>query len=348
MALVVDFVNPIMTARPRERMLEVWKRFGFVAVVTPYLSATADYAANVVLPCGTLDKWEGLLGVRTLYQTGDTVRAPVMEPLGQSRSELQIYADIAEKMGKLYGPNGFLDQVNKALALKPQFVLPLDKKAAPEQILEAWSRSKLNIGLEELHQRGVVTNKIPVERLYMRAAKTPFEGVRAQFYVEAFLKIREEQRKRGVSENLWSRFAPYPAWSAQPMEASPAEYDLYLMDHKRIEHKHARTTTNPLLRELMGVNPLVMHAETARQRGLADGDAVWVESQNPITNETRRIKTTLALSHGIRPDTASITHHVSRLDDPSANDLFFYDEGFWDIGGGWFSHVKVKVSRAEG
>src|SRR5215216_2146924 len=117
------------------------------------------------------------------------------------------------------------------------------------------------------------------------------------------------------------------------------------MYHKRIEHKHATTTTKPLLRELMPVNPLVMHAETARQRGLEEGDPVWVESQNPLTDETRKIKTTLAVSHGIRPDTVSITHHVSRLDDPSANDLFFYDEGFWDIGAGWFSHVKVKVSR---
>jgi anaerobic selenocysteine-containing dehydrogenase len=52
MALVVDFVNPVMTARPRDKVMATWKRFGFVAVVTPYLSATAEYAADVVCRAG--------------------------------------------------------------------------------------------------------------------------------------------------------------------------------------------------------------------------------------------------------------------------------------------------------
>lgn len=348
MALVVDFVNPLMTARPREKMLQAWKRFGFVAVVTPYMSVTAEYAADVVLPCGTLDKWEGPLTVKTLYASGETVRAPVMEPIGQSRSETEIYAGIAEKMGKLYGPNGFVDQVNKALAIKEPYLLPLDQKLTPQQMLEAWARSKHGIGLEQVQSRGVVSSKVPVDRLYLSVANPPYRGVRAHFYVEAFLKLGQELQRRGVHQSLWSHYAPLPTWTQPPMEAAPADYDLYLMDFKRIEHKHARTTANPLLHELFGTNPLIMHLDAAGERGLADGDPVWVESHNPVTGEARRIKTTLATVEGIRPDTVAITHHVSRLDQPSANDLFFFSDGFWDIGGGWFSHVKVKVWRAEG
>src|SRR5574341_1364958 len=65
-----------------------------------------------------------------------------------------------------------------------------------------------------------------------------------------------ELRTRGVHESLWSNYAPYPAWTEPAMEKSPAEYDLYLIDFKRIEHKQTRTTNNPILNELVPANPL--------------------------------------------------------------------------------------------
>jgi anaerobic selenocysteine-containing dehydrogenase len=270
-----------------------------------------------------------------------------MKPLGQSRPETEIYMDLCEKMGKLYGEKGYIDQINQALSLKEQFRLPLDRKPTVEQVLDAWARSKHNIRLEELQVKGVVSNKVKADKLYMSAGAKPFNGVRAAFYVEAFLAVGQEMRKRGVAEEMWSRFTPYPVWTEQPMEASPADYDLDLMDCKRIEHKHTRTATNPLLRELRPDNPLVMNAHTAHERGLKDGDPVWVESHNPSTGETRQVRTNLATVEGIRPDTVLLTHHVSRPEDPSANGLLSFGPGFWDIGGGWFSHIKVKVRKAE-
>jgi hypothetical protein len=46
-----------------------------------------------------------------------------MEPLGQSRSE-QDLPDLCDKMGKLYGEKGFIDQVNQSLSIKEQYRLP--------------------------------------------------------------------------------------------------------------------------------------------------------------------------------------------------------------------------------
>ena len=346
MALIVDFLNPVMTSRPIDKVIETWQRFGFVAVVTPYMSATAEYVADVVLPCGTLDKWEGPLSARTLYYSGNSVRAPIMAPLGQAKGELEIYADLCEKMGKLTGKDGFVDRVNQALKITDEYLLPLDRKPTPEQILDAWSRSKLDIGLDELRVRGVVSSKIPADKLYLSVGEEPFHNVRGHFYLEAFVKLRDEMRSRGVYESLWSKYAAYPDWTEPAMEGSPPEYDLYLMDFKRIEHKQTRTTSNPLLRELMTVNPLVMNINTATQRGLEDGDLVWVESHNPVTGETRQVKTALATVQGIRPDTVGLTHHVGRPDEPSVNSLLFYGDGFWDLTAGWFSHAKVKITKA--
>lgn len=354
MVLLVHKLNPLMTSRPTDKVIEAWKRFGFVVVVSPFMSETADYAADIVLPSGTLDKLEGPLGVKTLYYSADSVRAPVMNPFYQTKSEIDIYIDLCEKLGKLYGKDGFIDRTNKALAIKKEYLLPLDKKPTVEGIIDAWSRSKYDVDLNAFLSKGVISKKVSADKLYLSAWKPPFGGVRAHFYLEAFLKLKEELRKRGVPETLWTRYTPYPVWSEPVMEQSPPDYDLYLMDYKMIEHKHSRTGFNPLQKEIASKNPLIMNEKTAKRLGLRDGDLVLVESHNPVTKETRKVRATLAVSQGIRPDTVALSHHFGHFgphvvpdpDEPNVNRLFFYGDGFWDIGSGWFSHVKVKVTRA--
>jgi sulfite dehydrogenase (quinone) subunit SoeA len=344
MAMLLCFANPVMTSRPIDKVIDAWKRFGFVSVITPFMSATADYAADVILPCGTLDKWEGPIGGKTLYESADAIRVPIMEPVGQSKGEIEIFTELSEKMGKLHGDDGFISQINQALSIKEDYLLPLDRKPTPESILDAWAQSKYGVSLEEFQTRGVTSKKVSADKRYLSIGETPYGGVRAAFYVEAFLTIGNEMRARNVPESLWSKYAPYPTWTDPVMDQSPPEYDLFLMDFKRIEHKHARTFGNPLLNELVHENPVVMNTTTASAKGLKDGDTVWVESQNPLTGATRKIKTIVATTEGIRPDTVALTHHVNRPEDPSVNHLFIYEDGFWDMGGSLFSHIKVKVS----
>jgi anaerobic selenocysteine-containing dehydrogenase len=153
-------------------------------------------------------------------------------------------------------------------------------------------------------------------------------------------------KEHGGPPELAERWTPYPQWAPIPMDGSPAEYDLILMDFKRIEYKQTRTE-NPLLAELAPDNPLIMNSTTARRRGFRDGDLVEIESHNPVTGETARTRTVLATTEGIRPDTVGLTHHRHRLGLPSANELLFYGPGFWDIGSAWFSHAKVKVRKVK-
>ncbi len=51
-----------------------------------------------------------------------------MEPLFQSRGEIDIYMDLCERAGILCGEGGYLDEVNKALKLNEEYRLPLDRK----------------------------------------------------------------------------------------------------------------------------------------------------------------------------------------------------------------------------
>lgn len=345
MVVLVNFVNPIMTSRPREQVIEAWSKFGYVVTITPNLTATADLCADVVLPCGTLDKWEGPLNVGTLYYSADTIRQPLMPPLGEARSETDIFLDLAEKMGRLAGEGGFVDELNKALGIKDPNLLALDAKPTPRQILDAWSRSKHGITLDEFVAKGVVAKKLDAKKRYLSALDDPFGGVRGALYVPAFAKIRETMKAKGTSEGVWLHFAPLPTWSTPWIERSPPEYDLTLIDFKRMENKHTRTTANPLLRELMPANPLVMNRKTAQEKGLAEGDVVKVESHDPVSGQRRSIETKVALVEGIRPDTVGFTHHVGRPNEPSVDALIPYGDAFWDMGGAWQSHIKVRVTK---
>ena len=346
-SVLVSFNNPVLSSRPTDKVIEAWSRLGFVAVITPYLSATADYAGDVVLPCGTMDKWEGPLSANTLYVRGNTLRQPLMPPLGESRGEIDIYLDLCEKLGKLAGTNGFVDRINRALSISEQFRLPLDRKPTTEQVLDAWARSRTGMSLTDFAKVGTTSRPVPLEDLFLRAGENPMKGVRGFFYLDVFPQIGALMREAGIPQELWERYTAYPTWATPPIERSPEQYDLYLMDHKRIEMKHTRSRSElPLLAELMPENPLVMNAAAARRRGLKDGDEVRVESHHPGTGETREIRTVLRTSNGIRPDTVSLTHHVGRVGEPTANALLFYGDGMWDIGSGWFSHVKVRVRKA--
>ena len=344
-SVLLSYVNPVLSTRPTDKVIAAWSRFGFVAAIGPYLSATADHVADVILPCGTMDKLEGPLPAGTLHREGFSVRTPLGPPRGESRGEVEILIDICERMGKLAGDKGFVAAVNKNLSITAPNLLPLDKKPTPETILDAWSRSKLHIRLDELIKVGVVAEEVPTRQVYSRSASPPFKGVRGHFYLEAMPKIGAAMKAAGVPAELWERYTAYPTWTTPVIESSPAAYDLYLMDHKRIEHKQTRSNELPMLEELAFENPLVMNIATARKRGLKDGDTVVVESHHPVTGETRQVRTVLRTRNGIRPDTVSITHHVNRVGLPSANALFFYGDGVWDITSGWFSHVKVKVRK---
>jgi len=97
-----------------------------VAAIDPWLSRTADLFADVVLPAATIEKYEGPLNATDQYTDAVTLRIPPMEPLFQLRGDIDIYLDLCEKADILYGPDGYLSEINTALKLKQPYALPVD------------------------------------------------------------------------------------------------------------------------------------------------------------------------------------------------------------------------------
>ncbi len=353
--LIIHMSNPLIAFGSQPDIAEAYRKVKFIVAIDPWLSKTADLFADVVLPAATIEKYEGPLSATDQYVDAVTLRIPPMDPLFQSRGEIEIYMDLCEKAGILYGPGGYLDRLNTALGLKDPYKLPLDRKPTVREIFDRWARSQgLADGVAFFEKNGVwVKGPLSPKAIYGYATTPPFGGVRHRFYGESLLRYREEMRKRAVDEVYWRDYTPFPTWRKPTLENSPPDYDLYLISYKLIEFKQGRASQIPLLAELAPKQWLEINPRTARAKGINDGDEVWVESHNAVTGETRRVRVIARYREGIRPDTVGMPHHYGEVarhpwakgQGPSSSELFFTGEGYVANTADQSFQVKVRVYK---
>jgi len=94
-------------------------------------------------------------------------------------------------------------------------------------------------------------------------------------------------------------FDPLPVWHA-PLEFAATDgerYPLHAITQRPMVMYHSWDAQNAWLRQIVAENALHMNVATARERGLADGDWVWVTS--PLSRLRCRLKT----MEGVEPHT---------------------------------------------
>lgn len=351
---ILHMVNPVIAFASQPDFIASYEKFEFVAVISPWLSETADLFADVVLPSATIEKYEGPISAGDGYIDAKVLRLPPMDPLFESRGEIDIYLDLTEKMGLLHGEDGYLDRINGRLGLTDtEFALPDGEKPTPRDILDRWSKAQGLTGIDYFEENGVwVKGPISPAKRYGYVTDPPFGGAVHRLYGESLLKAQRLQQEMGADEVYWRDYTAFPTWRAATMEGSPADYEFTLISYKLVEHKQSRTGMIPLLAELSGHQRIEMNPSPAKRLGLSEGDVVTVESHNALTGETRSLVTVLSLTEGIRPDVVGMPHHfgmwthpVSKGSGPSPNELYFSEEGYMGQTADASFHVKVRVSK---
>jgi anaerobic selenocysteine-containing dehydrogenase len=351
--LIIHMTNPLLSFVDQPVLMQAFKKFKFVVVIDPWLSETADYFADIVLPTATIEKFEGPLDASDGYMDAAALRLPPMKPLFNTRGDIDIYIDLCEKAGILYGEGGYIDQLNRELKLKDPYKLPLDKKPDVRDIFDRWAKSAgYEEGIAFFEKYGVRAKPWPANKVYPPATDPPFGGIRHRLYGESLKRYQDAMKEKGAPETYWRDYTALPTWRSPTMDNSPKEYDLYLISYKKIEFKQSRSTMIPLLNELEPEQRLIMNPTAARERGISDGDEVWVESHNAVTNETRKLKVKVQLMEGIRPDTVAMSHHYgfwvhpwAKGGGPTPNSIFFTGEGYVANTADQSFHVKVRVYK---
>ncbi|KKL92229.1 hypothetical protein LCGC14_1886790 [marine sediment metagenome] len=357
--MILHMANPIISFPNQKVIEEAYKKIDYMVVLSPWLSETADYFADIILPAATIEKYEGPISATDQYTDAKTLRIPPTDPLFESRGEIDIYLDLVERVGVL---EEYLDIVNVELELSGEdakaggkYALPLDKKPKVRDIFNRWAKAnEVKGGIEFFEKEGTLDKgPLPPEEVYGYITDPPFGGVLHRFYGESLLNARNKMKSMGASKAYYQDYTALPTWRKPTMNGSPDEYDLYLITYKLIEFKQERSSFFPLLAELAPKQMVAINPKTAKEKGISDGDEVEVESHNAVTGETQSLKVRARHTQAIRPDTVGMPHHYgmwvhpwSKGQGPTPNGIIPTGEGYVANTADQSFHVKVKVSKA--
>ena len=287
----------------------------------------------------------------------------------------EIMIEIAEKMGILYGEGGYIDQVNSGLRLKEGYTLDLNRKFTLWEASEKYL--KQNFG-DEYSLESMNDEIGPVYKYLTRGAENhnyyywPDGTTRHPMYMIQLLKVGQELRKNleeasldavpgweGDMDFFFQAFQPIPKWIPCPEFDAPAEYDLWALNWKTTLGPYycGDTYGNVWLHETMSTfDPyefaIWMNVNTAKKKGLEDGDTIVVESRYGKTQG--RLKVT----NLIHPDAVGVpsTHGTrSGMDNPIVGEGAYFnalcsthekDRAIDPITGGVEEGPAVKVYKA--
>jgi anaerobic selenocysteine-containing dehydrogenase len=269
----------------RNKVVKALKSLDFLVVSDYVMSATADLADIVLPACTYLEKVD-LMGTANYYLQ---YLPKVVEPLWESRSDLDAIRLVAQKMGVgQYFDKGPDDYIAQILHIG-------DPKADPTVNGLTWDR--LHNGKPRIN-----TATIPYVPFFDKTF--PTKSGRIEFYVEMLIPYQQE-------------VCDYK----EPIEATPsnplfAKYPLtFLSTHTRFR-THSQYVNLTWLKEVTDLAEgfLEINPSDAKARGIAEGDVVRVY------NDRGEMKVRARLTEGIKPgvvncyqggwDTVKVKHYI--------------------------------------
>jgi molybdopterin-containing oxidoreductase family molybdopterin binding subunit len=303
--------NSLMSVGNKETVAATLGKFDFIASFDLFLNEFSDFADIILPDASYLEVLDPRPNFPFIFNHpagpgmwGWPIRQPVVPPTHERRSAREVLLGVAYRMG--LGP-----EMNMALNVfygldGPQMLDPkrtytfeevadreLQHKFGPEHDL-AWFK-----------EHGVITWPKKVDEVYWR----PFVDVRVPIYWEFMIglgaKIRAIAATRGMTFDP-AYYSPLPEWLPCPShEVKDPRYDLYAFYYRDVLHTNGFTMENPWLDEASRMDPysyrIALNTETARRRGIRDGDTVWVESATG-----RRVSGRVRLTEGIHPEGVGI------------------------------------------
>jgi len=280
--IIAPGTQPTVITRGSKRIEEALKKLEFFVVIDVMQNSSIPWA-DVVIP------------VATMYECDHPFEAPVMgmgnwimarnkviEPLGDYKSDYEFWLDLGVKMG--YGEDFWHGSIEECMDYQ----------------LESFG-----ITMEELraHPAGIIYKPEPmVYEKYEQMFATPSTRLSGDPYLP--------EGKVAIYNTTFEKngFNPLPEWVEPPESPTGtpellAKYPLVFFDtHTTDVYNHGWLRNVPYLREIQPHPWIHIHPETAKVRGIEDGDWVIVESPHGW------IKVKAVYFPGIRPDTVMGLH----------------------------------------
>ncbi len=307
--------NPIRQNAQPEKYVEGFRKLSFVVTVAFHMDEPA-ILSDVLLPEHSALERLRVVPFYLQHQSIDDevsglkmvqLREPV-PTLFNTRNADDMFMDLAERLGILYGEGGLYDHLNQAidwvdkedgLNMNGEWKLDVNKRYTLAEIFDrqvrGWPYSG-GKGLEDLRRKGYIEYRKPRKEFYLYYY-FPDNQTRHPFYLmglkEVGDRLRANLREHGVSfpmiddpEYVLDLYGPIPHWvESSELGAAAVGYDLWAINWKTpyIANDASNLTGNPWLAEIYAKDPwesvILLNPATASRKGLADGDTIVVESR---------------------------------------------------------------------
>jgi len=243
----------------------------FVVCADLFLTPTAALA-DVVLPVASAWEREGLrVGFGPTLEGEGLIqlRAPVVPPRGEARSDIWIVCELAKRLGLGAEFFGGDQDAGHRFVLAPSGVTLESLRAHPEGV---------RVPLETRYRKYA-------ERTPAGPAGFPTPTRRVEIYAQAFL----EHGQAPLPEYL------EPATSPVSRPDLAARYPLVLTSAKTVEFCHSQHRSLPRLRRHSRDPVVELHPAAAESRGIGSGDWVVVETPRGTMRGRARLNSSLAV-----------------------------------------------------
>lgn len=296
--------NPIFGFGSPDLVTGAMKKIPFTFSIS-YHSDEPSEMSDIILPEGGYTEWLHIAG-------SDTLRQPLVEkPMYNTMLPEDILTEIAARSGWLESWNKVL---NRKLRLKDPYVLEVDKKYTQEQILDRQMKSSYgdDHGLDWFKENGLLVLPSPEKEKYGYYHNPQ---TRYHLYFE-YIKWAAEELKLDMAAAGavhpypdWElSFEPIPSWKPNPTLEAPAEFEFYENNYRTSLMSMGFSPDNPWTYEAMRFDPyptsVWINRAAAQQKGLKDGDLVWVESY--VGEEWSKVKGEILTSEGVHPESCII------------------------------------------
>jgi anaerobic selenocysteine-containing dehydrogenase len=322
-ALFVYGSNPAATCPNHNEVIRGLQRPDLFTVVhEQFLTDTTDYA-DMVLPATTFFEHKELQTAYGHYflQVSDQAIAP----LGECRSNVEIFRALAERMG--FEDECFRESVDQMIDAALQSDHPWLQGIDRER-LEREGQIRMNFGKAELRSAGQPGAAVPTQSAFLPFARGNFftASGKAELYSET-LKVQ------GLDPVV--QFKP-PNESRHSEQAKT--FPLELLARKADNFLNSSFSNLPTIQEMEEVGLLEMNSSDAQARGIVDGDPVRV------FNRRGDILLKARVDGAVQPGVVCARLHWAKLGPQGRNINVLTSEKLTDMGNSaTFYSVLVEV-----
>jgi anaerobic selenocysteine-containing dehydrogenase len=327
--------NMIRSSQNREIIADFWKKVPFTVSFNILPNEFAEGFADIVLPdCHPLETY-GLFCAHGPFFNWPIgmegwdfpIRQPVVKPAFERRNKVEALWDLADRLGmrdemnKYYNVyfssfggealiSGDLASARGAQAIDPKKITEIIKPGERITYKDMMDRAYKfyfgeKHGLDYISKEGSIHWPKKAKEAYWRW----YVDVRIPIYMEHIAMLKPDIMKNAKVSGVdldWEQFTPLiSAFKPQVAKEETSEFDLYSFSYRDILHNGTYTMEMPWLDEVSQQNPytynITMNADTAKKKGLKDGDLICQES-----SYGRKITGYLKTMQGMHPQCIAI------------------------------------------